>query len=68
MVFEKDTDAYGRSRDTEIIKLAKAAGVEIVFKTGRTLYDSDELVEKNGGKPTMSISQVEHVRLLESFP
>ncbi|MCJ1355463.1 MAG: hypothetical protein MMC33_005455 [Icmadophila ericetorum] len=60
LVFEKDTDAYGRSRDTEIIKLAKAAGVEIVFKTGRTLYDSDELVEKNGGKPTMSISQVEH--------
>ena len=62
LVFEKDTDAYGRSRDTEVMKLAKEAGVEVVVRTGRTLYDSDELVKKNGGKPTMSISQVEHVR------
>ena len=67
LVFEKDTDAYGRSRDTEVMKLAKEAGVEVVVKTGRTLYDSDELVKKNGGKPTMSISQVEHVRFTWSF-
>ena len=60
LVFEKDTDAYARDRDKEVMRLAKDAGVEVVVKTGRTLWDPDELVEKNGGKPTMSIAQVEH--------
>ncbi|MCJ1307024.1 hypothetical protein MMC25_000670 [Agyrium rufum] len=59
LVFEKDTDAYARTRDDEVVKLAEKAGVKVVVKMGRTLYDPDELVEKNGGKPTMSISQVE---------
>ena len=61
LVFEKDTDAYARERDEDVIKQANAAGVEVVVKTGRTLYDPDELVKANGGKPTMSITQVEHV-------
>ena len=58
-MFEKDTDAYARSRDEEVIGLAKKAGVEVIVKTGRTLFDPDELVKKNSGKPTMSISQVQ---------
>ena len=63
LVFEKDTDAYARDRDAEVSRLAKEAGVEVVIKVGRTLYDPDELVKENGGRPTMSISQVEKVRL-----
>ncbi|KAG8534123.1 uncharacterized protein KY384_000967 [Bacidia gigantensis] len=59
LVFEKDTDAYARDRDESINKEAKAAGVEVIMKMGRTLYDPDELVKRNHGKPTMSISQVE---------
>lgn len=59
LVFEKDTDAYARDRDDDIIKQAKEAGVEVIVKMGRTLYDPDELVKLNGGQPTMSISQVE---------
>ncbi|KAF2875621.1 FAD binding domain of DNA photolyase-domain-containing protein [Massariosphaeria phaeospora] len=59
LVFEKDTDAYARDRDTKIIEIAKEAGIEVVIKTGRTLYDPDELVKQNKGKPTMSISQVQ---------
>jgi deoxyribodipyrimidine photolyase len=62
LVFEKDTDAYARERDVEVAKLAKKAGVEVIIKVGRTLYDPDLLVEKNHGKPTMSISQVQQVR------
>lgn len=61
LVFEKDTDAYGRERDTQIQQLAKKAGVEVIAPYGRTLYDPDELVKANGGRPTMSISQVEAV-------
>ena len=59
MVFEKDTDAYARERDEQVVELAKKAGVEVVIKVGRTLYDPDDLVKHNGGKPTMSITQVE---------
>ena len=61
LVFEKDTDAYARDRDDEVRRLAKEAGVEVVVKTGRTLHDPDALVKENGGRPTMSISQVEKV-------
>ncbi|KAL9637098.1 MAG: hypothetical protein Q9164_002405, partial [Protoblastenia rupestris] len=61
LVFEKDTDAYARGRDEDILKQAKEAGVEVIVKMGRTLYDPDELVKENGGKPTMSITQVEKV-------
>lgn len=61
LVFEKDTDAYARDRDEDIINQAKDAGVEVIVKMGRTLYDTDELVKKNGGKPTMSITQVQKV-------
>lgn len=64
LVFEKDTDAYARERDEKVIQLAKDAGVKVIVNTGRTLYDSDELVKANGGKPTMSITQVEHVRTI----
>ena len=60
LVFEKDTDAYARERDAEVVKQAKKAGVEVISKMGRTLYDPDELVKANGGKPTMSITQVQH--------
>lgn len=59
MVFEKDTDAYARDRDSEIKRAAEEAGVEVIIKSGRTLWDSDELVNKNHEKPTMSISQVQ---------
>ncbi|CAN9222345.1 unnamed protein product [Alternaria alternata] len=59
LVFEKDTDAYARERDEKVTELAKKAGVQVIVKTGRTLYDPDELVKHNHGKPTMSIAQVQ---------
>ena len=62
LVFEKDTDAYARDRDVKVMKMANEAGVQVIVKTGRTLYDPDELVKANGGKPTMSITQVQNVR------
>lgn len=62
VVFEKDTDAYARDRDAKVMEVAKEAGVEVIVKTGRTLYDPDELVKANGGRPTMSITQVQNVR------
>ena len=39
--------------------MARNAGVEVVIRSGRTLWDSDDLVSKNHNRPTMSISQVQ---------
>ncbi|KAL9624142.1 MAG: hypothetical protein Q9160_001664 [Pyrenula sp. 1 TL-2023] len=58
LVFEKDTDAYARERDEEVRKLAEKAGVKVIIKVGRTLYDPDEVVKVNGG-PTMSMNAVQ---------
>ncbi|KAL8679189.1 MAG: hypothetical protein Q9186_004486 [Xanthomendoza sp. 1 TL-2023] len=61
LVFERDTDPYAKERDAKVMEMAKKAGVEVVAtRHGRTLYDPDELVKAHGGKPTMSISQVQH--------
>jgi cryptochrome len=59
LVFEKDTDSYGRERDSVVAQAAKDAGVEVLVRSGRTLWDSDQIVEKHGGKPTMSITQLQ---------
>ncbi|KAI1772461.1 Cryptochrome/photolyase FAD-binding domain-containing protein [Hypoxylon cercidicola] len=61
LVFERDTDAYAKERDKAVIVLAEKAGVRVITRSGRTLWDSDELVAKNGGKPTMSITQLQAV-------
>ncbi|KAI1265142.1 DNA photolyase [Xylariaceae sp. FL1019] len=58
LVFEKDTDSYARERDRVVTEAAKEAGVEVIIRSGRTLWDSDEIVAKHGGKPTMSITQL----------
>lgn len=59
LVFEKDTDAYARERDRVVCEAARHAGVEVVVRYGRTLWDSDDIVKANGNKPTMSITQLQ---------
>ena len=59
LVFEKDTDIYARERDKAVAEAARKAGIEVIVRSGRTLWDSDDLVEAHGGKPTMSISQLQ---------
>ncbi|KAI8966194.1 Cryptochrome/photolyase FAD-binding domain-containing protein [Daldinia sp. FL1419] len=59
LVFEKDTDPHARARDRAVVALAEKAGVEVICRHGRTLWDSDEVVANNGGKPTMSITQLQ---------
>lgn len=60
LVFEKDTDAYARDRDAAVVRAAREAGVEVLIRAGgRTLWDSDDLVRAHGGRPTMSITQLQ---------
>ncbi|KAL1639085.1 hypothetical protein SLS58_008287 [Diplodia intermedia] len=59
LVYERDTDAYARGRDAAVDALARDAGVAVVTRSGRTLFDPDELVARgNGGAPAMSLAQV----------
>ena len=58
LVFENDTDAYARQRDDEVRGIAERLGVKVVSLSGRTLFDSDDVVNMNGGKPTMSMNQL----------
>ena len=59
-MFEKDTDAYAKDRDERVMESAREAGVKVIVKSGRTLWDSDEIVKANGGKPTMSSTQLQN--------
>jgi cryptochrome len=61
IVFEKDPSGYARRRDQQIKDLAKKAGVEVVTKNGHYLWDVEEVVEKNQGKPTMSMKAFQSV-------
>ncbi|KIW78215.1 hypothetical protein Z517_08048 [Fonsecaea pedrosoi CBS 271.37] len=58
LVFEKDTDAYATRRDRDVVKVAEDMGVRVVSPSGRTLFDSEEVVRMNAGKPTMSMAQL----------
>lgn len=60
LVFEGDTDAYGKARDEEVKKAVEALGVKVVVvRGGRTLWDCEAVVKANGGRPTMSITQLQ---------
>ncbi|KLU81110.1 cryptochrome-1 [Magnaporthiopsis poae ATCC 64411] len=58
LVFEKDTDSYARRRDAVVTQAARDAGVRVITRYGRTLWDSDQVVAANAGEPTMSITQL----------
>ena len=58
VVFEADTDAYARMRDGVVRKVCGEVGVKCVSVSGRTLFDCEEVVRRNGGKATMSMAQL----------
>ncbi|KAK2592170.1 hypothetical protein QQS21_010130 [Conoideocrella luteorostrata] len=58
LVFEQDTDSYARERDEVVARAAKEAGVEVIIRSGRTLWDAEDVVTKHGGKPTMSMTSL----------
>ena len=52
--------AVGRFVSAEqVMEEAREAGVEVIVKSGRTLWDSDEIVKANSGKPTMNMNHLQ---------
>ncbi|KAI8622712.1 FAD binding domain of DNA photolyase-domain-containing protein [Chytriomyces sp. MP71] len=61
IVFEKDPSAYGRRRDTILRALALEHGVKLFCVQGHHLYDPEEVVKRNKGKPTMTITNLQNI-------
>lgn len=54
LVFEKDTDTYAFQRDNNVRKACDIAGVQCIVESGHTLWDVEEVINANGGRPTMT--------------
>lgn len=61
VVFERDPCGYAARRDSEVLKLMKEQGVEVLSKNGHYLYDPEEIAKKHGAKPVTSMSQLQKV-------
>ncbi|OCF70856.1 hypothetical protein I204_08486 [Kwoniella mangroviensis CBS 8886] len=55
--WEKDSNAYSKFRDEKIFALAEELGIQVIATPGRHLFDPDEVVKQNKGKPTMTLHQ-----------
>lgn len=54
LTFELDIEPYSKQRDKIVEELAKAAGVEVKQCVSHTMYDTEVVVRKNGGKPPLT--------------
>jgi cryptochrome len=61
VVWEKDSNAYATERDRKVKEVLAKEGVEVVHEGGRHLYDPDEIIKGNKGKPTMTLHQWQKV-------
>ncbi|KAN0066143.1 hypothetical protein ACQY0O_000237 [Thecaphora frezii] len=61
LVLEKDPVGYGRRRDQLIKSAAEKHDVQVVAVQGHHLYDPEEVVKRNKGKPTMSIGTLQKI-------
>jgi cryptochrome len=47
LTFEIDTEPYAKVRDENVCNLAEKCGIEIIRKTGHTLYSPNAIVRVN---------------------
>lgn len=59
--WEKDGDGYAKGRDGRVREVLGECGVEVIERSGRTLWDCESIVKANGGQPTMTIAQLRKV-------
>ncbi|KAK9804209.1 hypothetical protein WJX72_001282 [[Myrmecia] bisecta] len=59
LCFEADTEPYAKQRDAQVRALAEAAVVQVHCPVSHTLYDTGELVQRNGGKPPLTYKAFE---------
>ena len=52
--YEVDTEPYAKARDEAIRLMAEAANVQVSASISHTLYDTGEIVRRNGGKAPLT--------------
>ncbi|ESP04097.1 hypothetical protein LOTGIDRAFT_180057 [Lottia gigantea] len=59
--YEIDTEPYALRRDKAIDILAEELNVKILKHVSHTLYDTNRIIEKNGGKAPLTISKLQSI-------
>ncbi|KAF3791892.1 6-4-DNA photolyase [Nymphaea thermarum] len=54
LCFEFDTEPYGLNRDRKVKDFASSAGIEVLSPVSHTLFNPEEIIQKNGGKPPLT--------------
>ncbi|XP_075875500.1 cryptochrome-1b [Nelusetta ayraudi] len=58
---ECDSEPFGKERDAAIQKLASESRVEVIVRTSHTLYNPDNIIELNGGRPPLTYRRFKHL-------
>ncbi|XP_023940173.2 cryptochrome-1 isoform X2 [Bicyclus anynana] len=66
LTFEEDPEPYGRVRDHNIMTKCRDVGISVTSKVSHTLYQLDEIIERNGGKAPLTYHQFQ--ALIASMP
>ncbi|CAI9734178.1 Hypothetical predicted protein [Octopus vulgaris] len=59
--FEDDPEPFGKDRDNAICTLAREAGVEVIIRTCHTLYESQKILDLNGGRPPLTYNKFQKI-------
>ncbi|CAN6277916.1 unnamed protein product [Urochloa humidicola] len=54
LCFESDTEPYALARDKKVMDFAMASGIEVFTPVSHTLFDPEEIINKNGGRPPLT--------------
>ncbi|KAF2297610.1 hypothetical protein GH714_000180 [Hevea brasiliensis] len=54
LCFEYDTDPYYQALDIKVKDYASSAGIEVFSPVSHTLFNPEDIIQKNGGKPPLS--------------
>lgn len=66
LVFEKDHNGYAKERDAKVAEIAKKQKVELISKTGRTLWDPEEVIRRNNNAAPLTMRQL--LKAIEGLP
>lgn len=57
LTFEEDPEPFGRVRDHNITELCKELGINVVQKVSHTLYQLQQIIDRNGGRAPLTYHQ-----------
>ncbi|KAI5713724.1 hypothetical protein M8J76_004297 [Diaphorina citri] len=61
LTFEEDPEPFGKVRDQNIMTLCRELNIEVIARVSHTLYDLDQIIEKNGGKTPLTYHQFQSI-------